>query len=161
MHTAVSTPETHHPKQAVTGVVPPEVSEAMIRQAWPSVTTMPGVARLCERLMRTIILAPVAWAILALPYFKKVLPITAKRYALTNRRIMVLAGWKAKPTQEIALADIEDVRLEENSYSHFYRSGTLEIVSKGQVALRLPGMPEPESFRRAILNARMAWAPKK
>jgi hypothetical protein len=161
METAVSAPEMKHPKQAVTGVVPPDFGEAMIRQAWPSVTTMPGVATLCEKMMRTIILAPLAWAILALPYFKKVLPITAKRYVLTNRRVMAVSGWKAKPTHEIALGDIDDVRLEENSYSHFYRSGTLEIVSKGQVALKLPGTPEPESFRRAILNARMAWAPKK
>jgi hypothetical protein len=98
METAVSTPENRHPKQAVTGVVPPDVGEAMIRQAWPSVTTMPGVATLCEKLMRTIILAPLAWAILALPYFKKVLPITAKRYVLTNRRVMALHGRRRNDT---------------------------------------------------------------
>jgi hypothetical protein len=127
----------------------------------PSVTDAPGLAALCEKMMRTIVLAPVAWLILAWPYFKKIMPVTAKRYTLTNRRLMVRTGWKEKPAQEIALADIDDVRIEEGSYSHFYRSGTLEIVAKDQVALRLRGVPEPESFRRAILNARIAWAPKK
>jgi len=160
MH-AASPLEAPHAKQAVTGVVPPELAEAMIREVLPSVTDMPGLATACEKLMRTIVLAPVAWLLLALPYFKKVMPGTAKRYTLTNRRLMVRTGWKEKPAHEIALADIDDVRLEEGSYSHFYRSGTLEIISKNQVVLRLRGVPEPESFRRAILNSRIAWAPKK
>src|SRR5262249_18411155 len=109
----------------------------------------------------TIVLAPLAWLLLAVPYFKKVLPITAKRYTLTNRRLMVRTGWKEKPSQEIALSEIDDVRVEEGSYSHFYRCGTLEIAANGRVAMGLRGVPEPESFRRAILNARIAWAPKK
>jgi hypothetical protein len=148
-------------RQAIAGVVPPELSEGMIRQVLPSVTDMPGLAALCEKMMRTIVLAPLAWMLLALPYFKKIMPLTAKRYTLTNRRLMVRTGWKQTPAHEIALADIDDVRVEEGTYSHFYRSGTLEIVSKGQTVLRLRGVPEPESFRRAILNARMAWSPKK
>jgi hypothetical protein len=161
MESTLTQSETKYMKQAVTGVVPPELGEGMIRQVLPSVTDMPGLAALCEKLMRTIVLAPVAWLILAWPYFKKIMPVTAKRYTLTNRRLMVRSGWKEKPTQEIALADIDDVRIEEGSYSHFYRSGTLEIVAKGQLALHLRGVPEPESFRRAILNARIAWVPKR
>ena len=161
MESTLTQSETKYMKQAVTGVVPPELGEGMIRQVLPSVTDMPGLAALCEKLMRTIVLAPVAWLILAWPYFKKIMPVTAKRYTLTNRRLMVRSGWKEKPTQEIPLADIDDVRIEEGSYSHFYRSGTLEIVAKGQLALHLRGVPEPESFRRAILNARIAWVPKR
>jgi hypothetical protein len=133
----------------------------MIRQAWPSVTSMPGIAALAYRLQRTIVLAPLGWLLLAWPYFKKVMPFLAKRYTLTNRRLMIRAGLKGKPAHEVALGAIDDVRLEEGSYSAFYRAGNLEVLSNGQVALRLPGVPEPESFRRAILNARLAWAPKK
>src|SRR5262245_35831143 len=160
MATTVTSPDAKHVKQAVSGVVPPELSEGLIRQVLPSVTDSPGLATLCEKMMRTIVLAPIAWLLLAFPYFKKILPVSARRYTLTNRRLMVRAGWKEKPVLEIALADIDDVRIEEGSYSHFYRSGTLEILSKGQVAIRLRGVPEPESFRRAILNARIAWAPR-
>jgi hypothetical protein len=161
MESAVTPSEKKFIRQAIAGVVSPQTGEGMIRQVLPSVTDSPGLATVCEKLMRTIVLAPLAWMILALPYFKKIMPITAKRYTLTNRRLMVRTGWKLKPAHEIPLADIDDVRVEEGSYSHFYRSGTLEIVSKGQTALRLRGVPEPESFRRAILNAQMAWAPKK
>jgi hypothetical protein len=161
MEAMMSPPDASHSKQAVTGVVAPATAEAMIRQAWPSVTDVAGIAALAYRLQRTIVLAPLGWLLLAWPYFKKILPFLAKRYTLTNRRLMIRAGLKGTPAQEIALGNIDDVRLEEGSYSSFYRSGILEVISKGQVVMRLGGVPEPESFRRAILNACLAWAPKK
>jgi hypothetical protein len=145
-------------KMAVTGLVPPQRAEAMIRETWPGVNDVPGVARLARGLMRTIVLAPLAWLLLAPCYFKKVLPFIAKRYTLTNRRVMIRRGLKPKPTHEVALADIDDVRLEDGSLDPFYRTATLEIVSRGQVALRLRAVKDPESFRRAILNAKSAWA---
>ena len=43
--------------------------------------------------------------------------------------------------------------------SAFFNCGTLEIVNKGQPNLTLPGVPEPEGFRHAILNACLAWVP--
>jgi hypothetical protein len=144
-------------KLAVTGVVPPQRAEALIRETWPSVDDMPAVAGLAHTLMRTIILAPVAWLLLAPCYFKKVLPFIAKRYTITNRRVMIRRGLKPKPSHEVALADIDDVRIAEGSINGFYRSATLEIISRGQVALRLPAVRDFESFRRAILNAKSAW----
>ncbi len=96
-------------QQAVTGLVPPSQGEALIREAWPSVTATPGVAGLGEKLARSIILAPLA-LILFLPlYFKKILPFIAKRYTLTNKRLMIRRGLKPKPACQIDLADIEDV----------------------------------------------------
>jgi hypothetical protein len=59
------------------------------------------------------------------------------------------------------LAEIDDVRPQAGSYDSFYRTATLEILSKGQVALTLPGVPNPESFRHAIVNAYKAWVPGK
>lgn len=161
MATAVTPTGPSHPRQAVTGVTPPELAEALIRQTYPSVTDSPAAAALALKLQRTIILAPLGWAILAGPYFKKVAPFLGKRYTLTNRRLMVRKGWKGTPVQEVALKDITDVRLPEDSFSQFYRSGTLEVLSEGKVILTLRGVPDPESFRRAILNARDAWAPPK
>ena len=147
-------------QQAVTGLVPPQVGEALIREVFPSVTANPGVAAVGEKLARTIVLAPVAWPSLGFFYFKKIAPVFAKRYTLTNKRLMIRRGLKPKPTRQIDLADIEDVRLQPGSYSHFYRSGTLEIVSRGQVAMRLRGVPEAEGFRRTIINACLAFVRK-
>ena len=152
---------TNGQAQAVTGLVPPELGEATIRVVWPSVAASASVASLGRSLMRTIILAPVAWLMLAPFYFKKILPGRACRYTLTNRRLMIQRGWKRKPTHEIALTQIDDVRLKPESYDPFYRSADLEIVSQGQVVMTLPAVPNAESFRHAIVNAYKAWVPGK
>jgi hypothetical protein len=146
-------------KQAIAGVVPPEVAEARIREAWPSVARAPGMATLGRVLTRTIVLAPLAWGIMSLGYFGKLLPFVARRYTLTNRRLMVRHGIKGKPGQEVKLADIEEVRVKTDANSDFFRAADLEIVSNGQVVMTLRGVPEPEGFRQAILNACNAWVP--
>jgi hypothetical protein len=149
-------------KQPVPGVMPPQLGEAIIREVWPSVTgAQPALAALCEKMQRSIVLAPLAWLLLAPLYFVKILPFLARRYTLTNRRLMVQRGLKPVPSEEVALADIDDVRLVSGSASGFYRSGTLEVLAGGQVKMTLRGVPEPESFRHAVLNACRAWAPRK
>jgi hypothetical protein len=148
-------------QQVVTGVVPPEVAEALVRETWPSVAAFPAVANLGRTLTGTYILAPLAWLIMASVYFGKLLPPLARRYTVTNRRVMIRHGLTGKPKEEVALADIDDVRAKTDANSTFFRAATLEILAKGQVALTLPGVPDAESFRHAILNARNAFAPSK
>jgi hypothetical protein len=148
--------ETHKP--AVTGLGTPQRGEAFIRETWPGVEDVPAVAGLAHALMRTGVLAPVAWLMLLPLYFKKILPFIAKRYTLTNRRVMIRRGLQPKPTHAVALTDIDDVRIAEGSFNSFYRTATLEVISKGQVALQLRAVKDPESFRRAILGAKVAWA---
>jgi hypothetical protein len=146
-------------QQPITGVVPPQQAEAKIREVWPSVSRAPAVANLGRLLTRTIVLAPLAWLLMSLVYFGKVGPVFARRYTLTNRRLMVRKGWSGKVGQEVALADIDEVRIKEDANSSFFRAATLDIISNGEVRLTLPGTPEPESFRQAILNACNAWVP--
>jgi hypothetical protein len=211
-------------KQVITGVVPPETDEAMIREAWPSVAAFPPIAALGRKLnqagaklARTVILLPVGllvamlgWIPMGLVYFMKTLPLAiplllgplvigtivglifgsllsflvgativgvlgvvlliagiepfsflAKRYTLTNRRLMVRHGLRPYPYQEVTLADVDEVRIIPDANSEFFRAATLEIVSKGQTILRLPAVPEPAGFRHAIINASKAWVPGK
>ena len=146
-------------EQAVTGLTPPSLGEARIREAWPSVAANHALAALGLRLTRTIILAPLAWLLMSVAYFTKVLPGLGRRYLLTNRRLCILGGWKSAPTAELALADIDEVRIVNDGNSTFFRASTLEILHDGRVVLSLPGVPEADSFRHAILNARNAWVP--
>ncbi len=144
--------------QAVMGVMLPEVGEARIAERWPSVVAASsGLARLGSAMQRTIILAPLAWFLLAPLYFKKVLPIFATRYTLTNRRLMIRKGWAAKPSGEVKLTDIEEVRPVPGTEQPFYRAADLEVISGGKVALRLRGVPEYKSFMVNIESARQAW----
>jgi hypothetical protein len=176
-------------EQAVTGVMPPSLGEARIRETRPSVTgTFGGLAAISKRLMElpsgiagmlpslpvvTAVLWPVVWTALALPllplawllllpgFLWKFMPFLCPRYTLTNRRLMIQRGLKPHPTQEIALADIDDVRMVPGSLDDFYLSANLEVVSKGQVVMHLSGVREPESFRLAVLHAVKAWVPAK
>jgi hypothetical protein len=74
---------------------------------------------------------------------------------------MIRKGWSGTPSQEVALADIDEVRVVTDANSDFFRAANLEIVSNGQVVLTLPGVPEAEAFRHAIINACTAWVPGK
>lgn len=160
-------------KQAVTGVVAPQTDEAVIREVWPSVAAFPAVAglgrmltQLAARLANTVILLPLAvllvlpaWLLMAPFYFLKVLPFLATRYAVTNRRVLIWRGLNPSAGKAVDLFAIDEVRVQRDANSEFFRAGTLEIIADGQVALSLAGVPEPDSFRHTILNACRAWAP--
>jgi hypothetical protein len=148
-------------RQVVTGVVPPQQAEALIREVWPSVAAFPAVAALGSRLMLLIVTAPLGWLLLAPFYFVKILPFLARRYTLTNRRLMVQRGLKPRPVQEVSLADIDDVQVKADGNTPFFRAANLEIISQGKVVMTLKGVPGPEAFRHAILHACKAWVPAK
>ncbi len=146
------------PRQAVAGLMPPQLGEAMIREVWPTILGVSSaVAGLSGKLIRSVFLAPLGWMFNALLFGRKFAPVLCRRYTLTNRRLMVQRGWKPEPVQEIALKDIDDVRLIADTYDAFYRSGDLQVMSGGKEALKLVAVPEPESFRHAIVNSVRAW----
>jgi hypothetical protein len=150
--------------QAVTGVVPPEIAEARIREVWPSLLAVNyPLAMLAKKLTQTYLLFPLGVLLFA-PLFKlKFAPFICRRYSLTNRRLMIRAGWKPGPTavKAVNLADIDEVRCDPAKVDPFFLAGTIEIVSKGQVVLQLNGVPEPISFRNAIINTIRAVVPGK
>ncbi len=148
-------------QQFVAGLVPPLSGEAIIRDRWPSVAARPAVAGLGRVLTRTIILAPVAWLLMAPFFFLRVVPFLARRYTLTNRRLMIRRWPRFSVVQEVPLAEIDGVRVQTDSNSEFFRAGNLEILSNGRIIMTLPGMPEPESFRHSIIQAYTAWVPGK
>ncbi|HEX4592403.1 MAG TPA: PH domain-containing protein, partial [Gemmataceae bacterium] len=153
-------------EQAVTGVTPPQIGEAIIRDVWPSVAAYPGPAGLARACYRTIVLAPIGWFVLAPIYFMKLLAVMpglhglATRYRLTNRRLMICKGMKPVPDKEVPLDRIKDVKLVTDANSEFFVAGTLDVIdANGQTMLTLPGVREPESVRHAILQAAAAWGP--
>jgi hypothetical protein len=146
----------------VTGVVPPSVREALIRTVRPTLLGIqPAAAALAKRLVRSVVLAPLGWLIQGPLFAMKFGPMFARRYTLTNRRLMVRHGLRGTPGEQVNLADIDDVRFDPTKVDAYYLSGDLDVVSNGKVVLSLAGVPEPEGFRHAILNAVKAWVPGK
>lgn len=144
-------------RQAIAGLFPPQLGEALIRQAWPSVAAFPAIASLGRTLILSYVGAPLGWALMLPVYFAKILPFVARRYTITNKRVMIQTGLKPQPIAEVELTKIEDVRIQKDVNSEFFRSGNLELITDGKVALTLVGVPEPESFRICILSATRAW----
>jgi hypothetical protein len=156
--------------QAVAGVTSPQVGEALIRDAWPGVTSNPAAAKTAHKFYQSgplrYVLAPIGWLILS-PFLLKrlagALPGLSglmKRYRLTNRRLMVCKGVKSEPIQEVGLERIKDVRLKTNETGDYFFGGDLEVIGEnGQVLLEMPGVREAESFSHAIRHAAAAWGP--
>jgi hypothetical protein len=132
-----------------------------IREIWPTVARVPAVASLGKLLNNTIILRPLGWLLMSGVYFGKIMPFVAVRYRLTDKRLMILKGWKGAIKQQIALADIDDVQIDPASIDQFFRSADLKIISRGTVAMTLTAVPDAASFRHTILDSRNAWAPGK
>jgi hypothetical protein len=153
-------------EQIVTGVVPPQLQEAMIREVWATVAANGPVMTMAHKLIKTIVLAPLGWLLIA-PFWAKRflgflpgLSFLTVKYTLTNRRLMIREGMKPHPTAEIALNNIGEVHINTDGNSDFYSTGDLQVLRKdGTTAFTMPGVPEPESFRQAILQARDAWGP--
>jgi hypothetical protein len=148
-------------RQAVSGVIAPQLSEARIREVRPSVlAAQSGLALLGKKLIQTVFLAPLGWLCLAPLFLKGISPFVCRRYTLTNRRLMIQTGLRPSPVEEMPLREIDEVRVDPASVDDFFRCGDLEILSKGEVKMRLSAVREPESFQRAIVNAAVAWAGK-
>ena len=57
----------------------PNTNGIRIRLTWPTIARVPMVPGLCKMLTRTIILALLAWPVMVLSYFSKLLPIVGLR----------------------------------------------------------------------------------
>ena len=138
--------------------------EAKIRTTWPTLLDVfPPLANLGAWLIGTRFLAPLGWMVMAPLFMKKLVPFTFKRYVLTNRQVMIQRGamGRARDDEKIALADIDEIRLEDGSYHPFFHSANLEFYKDDKCVLKLTAVPEPQGFRNAILNAMTAWVPEK
>ncbi|MGF1578385.1 MAG: PH domain-containing protein [Gemmataceae bacterium] len=150
--------------QAVTGLVPPQQGEAVIREKWPMcVVRYPGIGTIGRVLTQTMILAPIGWLLMAPCFLLKIAPWFMRRYTLTNKRVRIRKGWAGTSSEndEVLLESIDDIVVKTDPNSDYWRTATLEIISNGMVKLSLPGTPEPESFKHAILNACHALVPAK
>jgi|HubBroStandDraft_4_1064222.scaffolds.fasta_scaffold169486_2 PH (Pleckstrin Homology) domain-containing protein len=152
--------------QAVTGVTPPQQQEAMIREVWETTAANGPAMTMARKMIRSVILAPIGWLLLAPIWGKRFLgflpgmSFLTVKFTLTNRRLMIRKGMKAHETSEIPLNQIGEVHTRTDGNSDYYSTADLDIQRKdGSVAFTLKGVPEPESFRQAILQARDAWGP--
>jgi hypothetical protein len=150
---------TNERTQAIAGVVPPDVAEAVVMQVWPSISaSAPG--RLLGNLYQVPFLLRVPIVLVTLPLVILLYALPQHRlvrYTLTTRRILIQKGIRPQPRQDLALDELDEVRVSVRPGQGFFRAGDLELIKEGQVALLLPGVQCPETFRRNILATRDAY----
>lgn len=149
----------------IAGVVPPEYAEATITTTWPS-NAATGLGRLLGRLYSIragvwIFTVGNIVALLSIPvalglFFYLLAPGVARRYRLTNRRVLIESGVTLKPLSWVDLTEFDAIVIEVLPGQAWYPAGDL-IFSKGPIeTFRLQGVPRPEGFRNTCLEAQRA-----
>ncbi len=151
--------------QPIAGVAPPELREVASMTVWPSIAaTRAGrrVGALCAlragwgpfTLGKLMALATIPVSLVL--YFWKVLPGSASRYRLTNRRVIVQKGFLPVDVASVGLDQFDDIRIEVLPGQEWLRSGDVLFLQNGQPLLRLAGVPRPEVFEQICRKAQTA-----
>jgi uncharacterized membrane protein YdbT with pleckstrin-like domain len=80
---------------------------------------------------------------------------------VTTYRFVQKTGLFTLKTNEIALPNIEGVRVEQTFWGRMLGYGHLRIEGTGVDAIVLPNIADPIAFRRAIENAKETAGPKR
>ena len=78
--------------------------------------------------------------------------------AVTNQRFIYKQGWLRLKTNEIALPNIEGVKVEQGFWGRIFGFGHVRIEGTGVDAVEIPTIARPVEFRRAIENAKFGGA---
>jgi hypothetical protein len=154
--------------QAITGVSPPAAAETTVMITYPSM----GATSFGQTLGRlysiragigNILTIGNVVALLSIPqalalFVLRILPWSCTRYRLTNRRVVVEKGLKAKVDKEVSLAHFDRVETVVQPGQDWYPCGDL-VFFNGQVeTFRLLGVPHPDSFKNTCLKAARGFA---
>lgn len=76
--------------------------------------------------------------------------------AVTSHRFVIKTGLFSLQTNEIALPNIEGVRVEQTFWGRILGFGHLRIEGTGVDAIEIPNIANPVEFRRAIETAKFS-----
>lgn len=87
-------------------------------------------------------------------FFRMMLRKWTTEIAITTHRFVEKTGWLTLNTQEIALPNIEGVKVNQNFWGNLLGYGKIRIEGTGIDAIELPDIDNPVEFRRAIETAK-------
>ena len=153
----------HHP---IAGVTPSELAEVTCKVVWPTIGAM-RAGRLVGRLAAVRLgwgefftlgkLLAVATIPLSVAVFGwQLMPRVCRRYALSNRRIIIRKGLMPVDERWIGLDEFDTVDVEVLPGQQWLHAGELVFKHAGNEVLRLSGVPRPEVFQHVCQTARTA-----
>lgn len=153
----------HHP---IAGVTPSELAEVTCKVVWPTIgATRAGrlVGRLAAvqlgwgkffTLGKLLALATIPISLAAFGW--QLMPCVCRRYALSNRRIIVRKGLMPVDERWIGLDEFDTVEVEILPGQQWLHAGELIFKHAGNEVLRLSGVPRPEVFQNVCQTAQKA-----
>ncbi len=152
--------------QPIAGVMPPELAEVTCKVVWPTIGAT-GAGRLVGRLAAVHcgigrfftlgkLLAVASIPLCLLVFAWQLMPHVSRRYALTNRRIIIRRGLMPVDERWIGLDEFDAVGVEILPGQQWLHAGEVIFKRAGGEALRLSGVSRPEVFRRICLTAQSA-----
>ncbi|HIQ19863.1 MAG TPA: PH domain-containing protein [Planctomycetes bacterium] len=150
-----------------TGDAFPQLQETTTMVIWPTV----GANRLGRFVGRMCAVGGgsgrfLTWgklfAILAIPlalaaFVWNLLPYVARRYRLTNRRLVVHRAYSGQEERSLALDGFDEIHIERLPGQAWLRSGDLVFRHEGHEVFRLSGVSRPEVFQHIVLEVRQAY----
>jgi uncharacterized membrane protein YdbT with pleckstrin-like domain len=87
-------------------------------------------------------------------FFQMMIRKWTTEIAVTTHRFVLKTGWFSLNTQEMALHNIEGVKVVQSFWGRMLNYGQIRIEGTGVDAVQLPTIADPIAFRRAIETAK-------
>jgi len=87
-------------------------------------------------------------------FFQMMIRMWTTEIGVTSNRFIEKTGWLSLKTNEIALLNIEGVRVTQSFWGRIFGYGHIRIEGTGVDAIELPTIADPVGFRRAIETAK-------
>lgn len=153
-------------KQPIAGVTPPERAEVTVMTVFPTLGAYaPGrfMGQLCGirvgfgfftlGKVMALLLIPFAIGLFAF----SLLPGVLTRYRLTNRRVIVEIGLRAREQRWVDFDRFDSIDVEVLPGQEWYPAGELIFRNGSVETFRLSGVSRPDTFRHTILSARRGY----
>lgn len=75
---------------------------------------------------------------------------TSSEFALTNRRVIVKAGFIRRVSLELLLTKVEGIAVNQGILGRILGYGTVEVRGTGHTIERIPNIADPLGFRRKV-----------
>ena len=152
--------------QPIAGVTPSELTEVTCKVVWPTI----GATR-AGRLVGRWAAVEVGWgkfftlgkllAVATIPisvaaFGWQLMPFVCRRYALSNRRIIIRKGLMPVDERWIGLDEFDTVEVQVLPGQQWLHAGELIFKRAGNEVLRLSGVSRPEVFQHVCQTAQAA-----
>ena len=117
----------------------------VMRGRWPMIYWLVAWAALIA--LGLIVVGVIVFAMAAIH-------MTTTEFAVTNQRVLLKRGLLTLNTQELAVSNIEEVRLAQSLLGRLFGYGHVTVTGTGEGVITFPPMSNPIAFRRAIEDAR-------